>query len=140
MCVDVRACDLGPAIVLVSYRSGAVRVLTGDARKWWLQTARTGKTEEHVPLVDELITQGVVERETETARPWTLVTGIPWQPNWGTYELPMGFAPHPRASLRDHVVGAIGLTMTLTIAVMGPQRNRMSRMVRLVDRVSRCHG
>lgn len=136
-CADVRACDLGPAVVLVSYRTGAVQVLTGPARKWWLQAAHTGEAEETAPVVDRLITKGMVERVIGAARPWPLVSGVSWRPNWGTHELPMGFAPHPRVPLRDHVTGAIGLMLTLTTAVMGPRQRRMSRMVRLVDHVSR---
>lgn len=134
---DVRACDLGPAIVLVSYRTGAVQVLTGPARKWWLQAARTGEAEETAPVVGRLITKGMVERKAGAARPWPLIAGVSWRPNWGTHELPMGFAPHPRVPLRDHVTGAIGLLLTLTTAVMGPRQSRMSRMVRLVGHVSR---
>ncbi|WP_435109546.1 lasso peptide biosynthesis B2 protein [Nocardiopsis synnemataformans] len=134
---DVRACDLGPAIVLVSYRSGAVQVLTGPSREWWVKAAQTGRAEESTPVVPRLLDKGVVEHGTGSERPWPLVFGKSWEPNWGTHELPMGFASHPRVPPRAHVTGAIGLILTLTTAVAGSRRKRMRRMVRLVDHASR---
>ncbi|MEU3025973.1 lasso peptide biosynthesis B2 protein [Nocardiopsis alba] len=136
-CVDVRACDLGPAIVLVSYRTGAVQVLTGPSQEWWRQATRTGEADGSAPLVDRLLAKEMVTRESRSARPWPLVSGVSWEPNWGTHELPMGFTPPPRAPLHVHVAGAIGLALTLTTAVVGSRRKRMNRMVRLVKRVSR---
>lgn len=112
-------------------------MLTGPARDWWLKAAQTGEADATAPVVDRLLAKGMAEHESGVARPWPLVSGVSWEPNWGTHELPMGFAPHPRVPLRDHVTGAIGLMLALTTAVVGRRRKRMSRMVRLVNRVSR---
>ena len=137
---EVRACDLGPAIVLVSYRSGAVQVLTGPSREWWRKAARGEGVDESTPWVSRLLAKGLVGRGAVVARPWPLVPGVAWEPNWGTHELPMGFAPHPRVPLQDRVWATIALLVTVTTAVAGSRRRRMMRLVRLVNRVSRRLG
>lgn len=136
-CADVRACDLGPALVLVSYRTGAVQVLTGPSRHWWLQAARTGLVDENAPVVKELLSAGMVESQDEPASSWPLATGALWEPNWGTHELPMGFSPTPGAPLFDHTLAAAGLLTVLTASVMGRREKRMSRLVSLVRAASK---
>lgn len=127
---DVRACDLGPAVVLVSYRTGAVQLLTGPSAGWWRTAARSGDVERSAPVVARLLANKMVEEGS--AERWPLVDGVPWEANWGTNELPMGFEPHPRAPIGAHLLAVLGLGAVITVAVCGRRRYRMRRLLGLV--------
>ena len=141
----VSACDLGPATVLLDYRTGAVKVLTGLAARWWAELATTGDT--HTPttmdgtsalaLLGQLHTAGLLVA-AELPRPWPApVAGRPLTPSWGTQTVDAGRTPIPSVPYCDLLVAAAALVVVLAVAYVGPAQFRMARITRLLTRAIR---
>ncbi|MGH3830725.1 MAG: lasso peptide biosynthesis B2 protein [Pseudonocardiaceae bacterium] len=80
----VSACDLGPATVLVDCRTGAVKVLTGPAARWWAELAATGDPAEPTALgavsaqalLSQLRAAGLLVPSAQP-QPWS-APGVTW--------------------------------------------------------------
>ncbi|MFE9244413.1 lasso peptide biosynthesis B2 protein [Nocardiopsis sp. NPDC006938] len=141
----VAAVDLGPATVLVNYRTGAVKTLIGPAAHWWAELSATG--DPRVPrrldpvsaraLLDQLGAAGLLVA-VPGAEPWPApMTGAPWAPSWGTYELAAGREELPRAPTMATVVAAPALVVVLAVLSAGRTTTRMARLVRLLTWATR---
>jgi transglutaminase superfamily protein len=141
----VAAADLGPATVLVNYRTGAVQTLIGPAARWWTDLAAAGDPGTPAALaatsantlLAQLLAAGLIV-PTSRPRPWAApVSGPPWIPSWGTYELAAGHAQSlgvpPGVTLR---AGA-ALAIVLAVLALGRARTRMSRLIRLLTWATR---
>lgn len=96
---DVRAVDLGHALVLLHERTGAVWTLIGTQRQTWVELAATGATTSAAAadLAKRLRTTGLLApTEADEPRPWPAYdTRIgPTQPSWGTQEAPGPWPQH----------------------------------------------
>lgn len=134
------AVDLGPATVLVDYRTGEVQVLTGPSARWWAELAATGDTATPTALdassaralVGQLHAAGLLA-SAERPRPWSApVAGRPLLPSWGTQEVQAGRVPIPRVPYRVLPVAAVALAVVLAVAHVGRARARMARLTRLL--------
>lgn len=141
----VSACDLGPATVLLDYRTGAVKVLTGPAARWWAELATTGDT--HTPstmdrasaraLLGQLHAAGLLAA-ADRPRPWPApVAGRPLTPSWGTQTVDAGRTPIPSVPYRALPLAAVALVVVLAVAHVGPAGLRMARITRLLTRATR---
>lgn len=136
----VSAVDLGPATVLVDYRTGQVQVLTGPPARWWAELAASGDTatpsaldaSSARALLGQLHAAGLLA-STPSPRPWSApVSGRPITPSWGTQEVPAGRVPTPRVPFRVATVAAVALAVVLTVTYLGKARARMARLTRLL--------
>ncbi|TDQ45391.1 lasso peptide biosynthesis B2 protein [Actinorugispora endophytica] len=134
------ACDLGPATVIVDYRTGRVRSLTGAAATWWTDMARSGEQTSSTALpkaaaktlTERLLTAGLLH-EADGPSPWNPpVPGHPWRPSWGTQELGYGFSDLPDVPPGRLALALLALAATLAVRSCGPRRRAMARLVRLV--------
>lgn len=141
----VSACDLGPATVLVDYRTGAVTVLTGPAARWWAELAATGDTSAPTALgpasaralLGRLHTAGLLV-PAERSRPWPApVAGRPLVPSWGTQTVQAGRTAIPHVPYRVLPVAAGALAVALAVAHGGRASARMARLTRLLTWVAR---
>lgn len=141
----VSACDLGPATVLLSYRTGAVKVLTGTAAQWWAELAATGDTGAPTTmdrgamraLLGQLVTAGLLA-SADRPRPWPApVVGRPLVPSWGTQTTQAGRTPIPRVPYRLLPVAAVALVVVLSVGMVGRARFRMARLTRLLTWAAR---
>lgn len=141
----VSACDLGPATVLVNYRTGDVQALHGPPARWWAELAATGDTS--VPttvdrasaraLVGQLHAAGLLV-STDRPRPWPApVAGQPIVPSWGTVEVQAGRTPIPRVPYRALPVAAVALAVVLAVTHGGRPSVRMARLTRLLGWAAR---
>ena len=137
----VRACDLGPATVLVNYRTGNVQTLYGPPARWWAQLSTSGDTttpttlDKHSArtLLGQLHTAGLVTSVTRP-RPWPApATGQPITPSWGTDETQTECTPSPRVAYRALVVPAAALIVVLAVLHGGRASQRMARLTRLLE-------
>ncbi len=108
----VSACDLGPATVLINYRTGDVQTLLGRSAQWWAELATSGDTGTPTAL-DALSAQSLLNQlsaiglllSTDKPRPWpTPTAGLPIEPSWGnargTGRAPAGSARFPPGPAR----------------------------------------
>lgn len=141
----VAAVDLGPATVLVNYRTGAVETLIGPAARWWAELSATG--DPHTTsgldvafaraLLGELHAAGLLV-PTSWRRPWpTPVAGPPWVPSWGTCELSAGHAEPPRVPVGVTMRAGLALVVVLGVLTLGRTRTRMARLIRLLTWATR---
>jgi hypothetical protein len=141
----VAACALGPATVLVNYRTGAVKALTGPSALWWTELAATGDPAAPTTL-DEPAARALLGQlhdtgllvSTEQPQPWPApVVGQALLPSWGTQEIQVGRTPIPAVPLRLHAVAGLALAVVLVARHLGPARASMSRVIRLLTRIAR---
>lgn len=141
----VSAVDLGPATVLLDYRTGEVKVLTGPSARWWAELAVTGDTATPTALdgstaralLGQLHASGLLA-STEHLRPWPApAAGRPIVPSWGTQEVQAGRVPTPRVPFRALPVAAVALAVVLAVLHGGGARARMARLTRLLGWAAR---
>lgn len=141
----VSACDLGPATVLLDYRTGAVKVLTGQAARWWAELATTGDTGTPTTmdrasaraLLGQLHGAGLLAA-ADRPRPWPApVVGRPLTPSWGTQTVNAGRTPIPSVPYRALPLAALALVVILAVEHIGPARFRMARITHLLSRATR---
>ena len=135
--VDVRAVDLGHALVLLHERTGAVWTLIGTQRQTWVELAATGATTSAAAadLAKRLRTTGLLApTEADEPRPWPAYdTRIgPTRPSWGTQEVPGALAPAPRFSRVWAPAAAFALLTVHLVRVTGRRSRGFARMLRLV--------
>lgn len=147
VCVSdhVSACDLGPATVLVDYRTGAVKMLTGPAARWWAELATTGDTTK--PTALDAVSARVLLGQLHSAgllvsagrpRPWpTPVAGRSLVPSWGTQTIQAGRTPIPRVPYRVLPMAAGALAIVLAVMHGGRAPARMARLTWLLERAAR---
>lgn len=137
----VAGCDLGPATVLINYRTGGVHTLIGDSARWWADLAASGDpstaTALDPPAASVLLEQlRTAELLTATDRPraWQPPrTAPPWRLVFGTEEAPEAHTPTARTPGHLVIVAAVALATTMAIKHAGPARARLPRLLRLVD-------
>lgn len=136
----VSACDLGPATVLVNYRTGGVHTLVGASARWWAELAATGEVARTTALdassagriLDQFVTVGLLT-STARPRPWSLpIQGQPWRLSFGTQELQAGREPSPRVPYRVVAVAACALAVTLAARHLGRRGAGMARLLGLL--------
>lgn len=142
----VMACDLGPATVLVDYRTNRVQTLIGPAARWWTNLAATGDLEagyrtlswaEASPLIRALCAAGLLV-PARNPRPWSPpVPGVPWRPSWGTQEVVVARTELPPASLGAAVAGAAWLIAVQLALKIGPESASLARLLWLLQSVTR---
>ena len=145
----VIACDVGPATVLVDYRTNRVQTLIGPAARWWANLATTGDLEagpitlswaEARPLIRALCTAGMLV-PARHPRPWSPpVPGVPWRPSWGTQEVVVGRIELPPASPGAVVSGAaalIAVQLALKIGSTAASLARLLWLLRAAARITR---
>lgn len=141
----VAAADLGPATVIVNYRSGNVETLIGPAARWWAELAATGDTAAPAALdassaralAAQLTGAGLI-MPAPSPRPFPApVPGPPWEPSWGTREIPAGYEPPPPVPRPETARAALALAAVLAVLAAGPRRTRMARLTRLLDAATR---
>ncbi|WP_222598612.1 lasso peptide biosynthesis B2 protein [Lentzea tibetensis] len=141
----VVACDLGPATVVVNYRSGGVHTLIGPSARWWAEVATTGDLSrsnglDSRPMMEvcERLRQAEVLIEAATPTPWTApVAGQPWTLSFGTQEAQAGWAVPSRAPRGAFLIAGFALVLTLVALRVGQRRTRMARILRLLSWVSK---
>lgn len=136
----VSACDLGPATVLVNYRTGGVHTLLGPSAQWWAELAATG--DPSTPTALDSQSAGRVLRQlraagllidTATAEPWPLpITGQPWGLSFGTQEIPAGRTPIPPVPYPVLAVAGVALMLTVATRHGGRAGAGMARLLRLL--------
>jgi hypothetical protein len=136
----VTAVDLGPATVIVNYRTGSVETLIGPAARWWDELAATGDTDAPVALdadsastlLGQLRAAGLIVPARQR-RPWPApVVGPPWEPSWGTHELAAGYADPPRVPPGLAVRSCLALAVVHVVLAFGTRRARMARLTGLL--------
>lgn len=141
----VAACDLGPATVLVNYRTGDVHMLCGPSAQWWAELSATGDTATPTALgassartlLDQLHAAGLLVT-ADRPRPWCApAAGQPITPSWGTHEVQAGRAPIPRVPYRALPAAAAALAVVLAVAHGGRASGRMARLACLLERAAR---
>jgi len=141
----VAAADLGPATVIVNYRTGAVETLIGPAARWWAKLAATGDPDTPTALdsasvrilLGQLYAAGLIvpiRRRRPSPAP---VAGPRWIPSWGTQELAAGYVEPPRVSLGTTVRAGLALAVVLGVLALGRKRTRMARLTRLLTWATR---
>ncbi|WNV83073.1 lasso peptide biosynthesis B2 protein [Umezawaea sp. Da 62-37] len=142
---QVRAVDVGPATVIVNYRSGQVDTLIGPAARWWTELATSGDTDtpaalDHVTartLRGQLLEAGLLTPSAQPT-PWPVpTTGPAWEPSWGTHELAAGRTtpvPVPRTIT---MVAGLALALVLATLAAGRPHRRMARLTWLLQRSTR---
>lgn len=141
----VVACDLGPATVLVNYRTGTVNVLTGASARWWRQLADTGTPtaldlHRAGALLGQLLTAGLLA-PVDHPRPWPEpVPGPPPRPSWGTDEVEVGRRPNPPSTWRAVAVAGCALALVLTVRHAGAAGTSMARLTRLLTSATQLPG
>ena len=142
----VVACDLGEAIVVLSYRTGAVHTLLGLAVRWWHDVASSGGDAHACPALETTevtrvvatLRRGGLLTTAQAPHPWPRpVPGPPQQASWGARELPFGFAGFPSVPRRYLLVGTGALLVTLLVRSCGRRSRAMHRLVSMVRWVSR---
>ncbi|APU15584.1 lasso peptide biosynthesis B2 protein [Actinoalloteichus fjordicus] len=142
----VRAADVGPATVIVNYRTGNVEILIGPAARWWAELAITGNPDapgaldaaSARTLLGQLGAAGLIV-PTRRPRPWSPpVAGPPWVPSWGTHELAAGRAEPVRAPLGVTMRAGLALAVVFGVLGGGRGRTRMARLTRLLTWAARC--
>lgn len=137
----VEAVDLGPAMVLVNYRTGAVKTLLGPAALWWAELSTTGDLRatsgldrtSSKALLDQLRSAGLLVL-VQRPGPWQAPrTGMPWVPSWGTHELAAGREKPVRVPIGATMLAAPALLVVITVLSLGRASRRMARLVRLLD-------
>lgn len=141
----ISACDLGPATVLVNYRTGGVQTLYGPSARWWAELAATGDTSA-TTTVDRVSAQALLDQlhaagllvTAAGPRPWRApVAGQPIVPSWGTHEFQAGRTPIPHVPYRALPVAAVTLAVVLSVAHSGRPSTRMARLMRLLTWATR---
>jgi hypothetical protein len=141
----VAGCDLGPATVLVNYRTGSVHTLIGPSASWWADLALTGDTSTVTTLdppaastlLDQLCAAGLLT-DTTRPRPWKPPrTAPPWQLIFGTREAPAAHTRESQTSVSLVIVAGLALVVTLAVQHLGPARTSLWRLLRLLGWVSR---
>jgi hypothetical protein len=141
----VAACDLGPATVLINYRSGEVQALSGLPAQWWAELAASGDPATPTALdpasaqslLDQLTGAGLLA-PTQRPHAWPApVAGQPIMPSWGTHETQAGRAPIPDVPFRALLPAALSLAVVLATMHAGRAARRMSRITGLIERASR---
>lgn len=141
----VAACDLGPATVLINYRSGEVQTLAGPPARWWAELAASSDpatldTASAQSLLDQLRGAGILA-PVERPRPWPApVAGQPIMPSWGTHEAHAERAPIPRVPARALMPAALSLAVVMALLHIGRASRRLARITRLLAWVSRRAG
>lgn len=134
----VSACDLGPATVLVNYRTGDVHALRGPSARWWAELAASGDTASLTALdepsartlLGQLHAAGLLA-SADQPRPWPAsVAGQPIGPSWGTHEAQAGRVPIPRVPYR--ALPVVALAVVLAVMHGGRASRRMARLTRLL--------
>ncbi|WP_433225304.1 lasso peptide biosynthesis B2 protein [Microtetraspora malaysiensis] len=135
----VAAADLGPVLVLVDYRSGAVHSLLAPAATWWRRMADTGQvTTDHPRLAEQLIAAGLL-LPTARPTPWPMpVTAPSVPPSWGSSEHPAGLTPPVKSPTVAAATAAAALSVVLTVKSGGPAQRAMRRVMTLVRLSSAC--
>lgn len=137
---NVSACDLGPATVLLNYRTGATQTLMGPAGAWWTQLAETGLVGTIlVPattrqLVTNLLKEGFLT-PVDQPTPWPAPSaGVPLSASWGTHEAQAGMPANATAAVPflEAVVAGFALSLVLVAATVGRRRRRMLRILTLL--------
>jgi hypothetical protein len=141
----VVGCDLGPATVLVNYRTGSVHTLIGSSARWWTDLAATGDTSTVTTLdapaastlLDQLCAAGMLTG-TAGPRPWEPPrTAPPWQLIFGTREAPAAHTPESQTPVGLVIVASLALVVTLATQHLGPARKSLWRLLRLLGWTSR---
>ncbi|MGH3942241.1 MAG: lasso peptide biosynthesis B2 protein [Pseudonocardiaceae bacterium] len=131
--------------MLLDYRTGSVKVLTGPAARWWAELATTGDT--HTPTTMDRASERVLLSQLHVAgllvaverpRSWPApVAGRPLKPSWGTQTVDAGRIPIPSVPYRTLPLAAVALVIVLVVAHLGPARFRMARIMRLLTWTTR---
>ncbi|MGQ0778988.1 MAG: lasso peptide biosynthesis B2 protein [Pseudonocardiales bacterium] len=141
----ISACDLGPATVLVNYRTGDVHTLYGLSAQWWTELAVTGDAAVSVVLdtasvqmlLGQLQAAGLLVAVARP-RPWPVpVAGRPIVPSWGTHEIQAGRISVARVPYRILPVALVALAAVLVVAHTGRASMRMARLMRLIGWAAR---
>lgn len=129
----VAAADLGPALVLVDYRSGGVHSLLAPADSWWRRMAGTGHADAECPhLLDRLLTAGLLVPTTRPT-PWPEpVTTPPTPASWGSAEHLAGLVPPVPASAIATMSAAAALGVVVAVKSAGPAQRAMRRVMTLI--------
>jgi hypothetical protein len=141
----VVGCDLGPATVLINYRTGDVHTLIGPSARWWADLAASGDTDTITTLdppkagalLDQLHAAGLLT-STARPRPWPPPRiAQPWRLVFGTREAPAAHTPASRAPGCLVIVAGLALALTVATKHLGPARTGMWRLLRLLAWASR---
>lgn len=136
----VAGCDLGPATVLVNYRTGSVHTLIGPSARWWADLALTGDTNT-VTTLDPLVASKLLDQlraaglltDTTRPHPWTPPrTAPPWQLIFGTREAPAAHTPESQTPVSLVIVAGLALAVTVAVQYLGPARTSLWRVLRLL--------
>ncbi len=136
----IAACDLGPATVLVNYRTGATLSLLGPAAPWWSALAASGDSQ--VPhtldtrsahlLLTRLIAAGLLT-PTSTPHPWPAPqSGQAWEPSWGVQEVQAGRPYLPRVPRWSLALATAALGVVLLAEHAGHRKRAMARLIVLL--------
>lgn len=137
---DISACDLGPATVLVNYRTGDVHTLYGPSAQWWAKLTATGDAAAPTvldaasaqALLGQLHAVGLLVAVARP-QPWpTPMAGQPLMPSWGTHEVQAGRISVAHVPYRVLPVAAVSLAAVLAVAHTGLASTRMARLMRLI--------
>lgn len=141
----VRAVDVGPATVIVNYRTGQAETLIGPAAQWWAELAAggdpTATTVLHEvtarTLRDQLLDAGLLV-PSPRPEPWApSPTGPAWEPSWGTQELAAGRPEPVPVPLAVTVLAGMALALVLVVLTAGPRGGRLARLSWLLARAAR---
>jgi Transglutaminase-like superfamily len=140
----IAACDLGPATVLVNYRTGTTLSLLGPAAPWWSALAATGDGQ--VPhtldtrsahlLLTRLLAAGFLT-PTSTPRPWSAPhSEQAWEPSWGVQEVQAGRARLPRVPRWSLALATAALGVVLLAEHAGHRKRAMARLIALLRKAT----
>jgi hypothetical protein len=125
----IQAVDVGPATVIVNYRSGLAEILIGPAARWWAELAISGDVDMPCALDPvsarrlrgQLLDAGLLA-PTMRPEPWPAPTAGPaWTPSWGTHELAAG-RPEP-VSVPFATTVLAGLALAAVLATLAAEPN-----------------
>lgn len=120
----VRAVDFGHVLVLVDYRTGAVRCLLPAASLSWRTAARTGRLDQMEPaLARRLVTLGLLV-PSDALTPWAdPVKGEVPQASWGSAEHSAGIVCPARTAPTPTVGAAACLSAVFVAGRFGGMRS-----------------
>ncbi|GLZ28087.1 hypothetical protein Lesp02_02770 [Lentzea sp. NBRC 105346] len=141
----VAACDLGPATVIVNYRTGGVHTLIGPSARWWAEVATTGDPStlngldpQAAARLSNRLRQAGVLIDMDTPAPWAApATGQPWTLSFGTQEAQAGWTDPPRPPHRFLFLAGLALALALVALHCGRRRSRMARLLCLLGWAAR---
>ncbi|WP_275295195.1 lasso peptide biosynthesis B2 protein [Amycolatopsis sp. La24] len=140
----VRAVDVGPATVIVTYRSSRAETLVGPAAQWWAALSASGDTTVPSPLDDasartlcgQLTDAGLLVSAPQP-EPWPAPTAGPsWEPSWGTHELAAGRLEPVSVPFGTTVFAGLALAVVLVTLGAGPRHGRLGRLTWLLNKAA----